>query len=81
MKINNRKLQNMAINHPAYIDCKDLVKNYRECTRKSYFFLTIDTTLSASDLLEFKRIFFFHLVKMIVTDQIKILCKMKHNLI
>ena len=59
MKINNRKLQNMAISHPAYIDYKDLVKNYRECTRKSYFFLTIDTTLSASDLLEFKRIFFF----------------------
>ena len=50
MKINNRKeLKNIAINHSADIDYKDFVKIYRECTRKPYSFLTIDTTLPVSD--------------------------------
>ena len=50
MKINNRKeLQNIAINHSVDIDFKDFLKIYRECTRESYTFLTIDTTLPASD--------------------------------
>ena len=34
MKINNRRnLQNIAINHSAYIDYKDFIKIYRECTK------------------------------------------------
>ena len=50
MKINNRKeLKNIEINHSADIDYKDFVKIYRECTRKPYSFLTIDTTLPVSD--------------------------------
>ena len=56
MKINNRKeLQNIAINHSADIDYKDFVKIYRECKRKTYSFLTIDTTLPASDPLRFTK--------------------------
>ena len=56
MKINNRKeLQNIAINHSADIDYKDLVKIYRECTREPYSFLTIDTMLSASNPLRFRK--------------------------
>ena len=56
MKINNRKeLQNIAINHSADIDYKDFVKIYRECTRKPYSFLTIDTTLPVSDPLRFRK--------------------------
>ena len=56
MKIKNRKeLQNIAINHSADIDYNDFVKIYRECTRKTYFFLTIDTTLPASDPLRFRK--------------------------
>ena len=44
MKINNRKeLQNIAINHSADIDYQDLMKIYRECTKKLYSFLIIDT--------------------------------------
>ena len=59
MKINNRKeLQNIAINHSADIDYKDFVKIYRECKKKTYSFLTIDTTLPASDPLRFITIFF-----------------------
>ena len=53
MKINNRKkLQNIAINHSADIDYNNFVRIYRECIRKPYIFLTIDTTLPASDPLK-----------------------------
>ena len=56
MKVNNRKeLQNIALNHSAGIDYKDFVKIYRECTKKPYSFLTIDTTLPASDPLRFRK--------------------------
>ena len=56
MKLNNtKKLQNIAINHSADIDYKDFVKIYRECTRRLYSFLTIDTTLPASDPLRFTK--------------------------
>ena len=41
---NKRELQNVAINHPADTDYKDFIKIYRDCTRKLYNFLTIDTT-------------------------------------
>ena len=56
MKIDNRReLQNIAINHSADIDYKDYVKIYRECTRKPFSFLTIDTTSPASDALRFRK--------------------------
>ena len=45
-KLNNkRELQNIAINHSADIDYKDFVKIYKNSTKESYNFLTIDTTL------------------------------------
>ena len=54
MKITSqRELQNIAINHSPDIDYKDFMKIYRECTRKLYSFLTIDTTLPGSDPLGF----------------------------
>ena len=44
-KLNNRtELQNIAISHSADIDYKDFIKIYRDCTKKLYNFLTIDTT-------------------------------------
>ena len=56
MKINSRReLQNIAINHSADIDYKDFMKIYRECTKEPYNFLTIDTTLPASDPLRFRK--------------------------
>ena len=58
MKSNNRKeLQNIAINICADIDYNDFLRIYRECTRKPYSFLTIDTTLPASDPLRFRKKF------------------------
>ena len=56
MKINNkRELQNVAINHSADIDYQDFLKVYRECTKEPYNFLTMDTTLPASDPLRFRK--------------------------
>ena len=56
MKINSRKeLQNIAINRSADIGYNDFLTIYRECTRKPYSFLTIDTTLPASDPLRFRK--------------------------
>ena len=53
--INKRELQNIAINHSAGIDYKDYMKIYKERTREPYSFLTIDTTLPASDPLRFRK--------------------------
>ena len=51
MKIDNkRELQNIAINHSTDIDYQDFIKIYRECRKKPYIFLTIDTTLPASKI-------------------------------
>ena len=56
MKVNNRKVsQNIAINYSADIDYKDFMKIYRECIKESYSFLTIDTTLPASNSLRFRK--------------------------
>ena len=56
MKINNRKeLQNITINHCADIDYKDFIKIYRKCAKELYSFLTIDTTLPASNPLRFRK--------------------------
>ena len=56
MTINNkRELQNIAINHFADIDYQGFRKIYRECSKEPYYFLTIDTTLPASDSLRFRR--------------------------
>ena len=56
MKINNRKeLQNIAINHSFDIDYEDFMKIYRECAKKPYNFLTMDTTLPAVDLSKFRK--------------------------
>ena len=57
MKINNRKeLQNIAINHSADIEYQDFMKIDLECTKEPYNnFLTIDTTLPASNPLRFRK--------------------------
>ena len=56
MKINNRKeLQSIAINHSVDIDYKDFTKICRECTKEPFGFLTIDTTLPASDPLRVRK--------------------------
>ena len=56
MKINNRReLQNIATDHSADIDYKNFMKIYRECTKETFYFLTINTTLPASDPLKFRK--------------------------
>ena len=56
MKISNkRESQNIAINHSADIDYGDFMKIYRECTKETYNFLTIDTTLPVSNPLKLRK--------------------------
>ena len=57
MKINNKwELQNIAINHSADIDYSNFMKIYRECAKEPYNFLTIDTTLPTSNLLDLEKV-------------------------
>ena len=56
MKISSRKeFKNIAINHSADIDYKGFVRIYKECIRKPYSFLTIDTALPANDPLKSRK--------------------------
>ena len=56
LKINNKEeLQNIAINYSADIDYKDFMKIYRECTKKLFNFLAIDTKSPASNPLRFRK--------------------------
>ena len=56
MKINSkRELQNIVMNHSTDIDYQDFKKIYRECTKEPYNFLTIVTSLPASDSLRFRK--------------------------
>ena len=56
MKIHNRReLQQIAINHSADIDNKDFLKIYRNCTKGSYSFFTINTTLAANNPMRFRK--------------------------
>ena len=56
MKIHNKKeSQNIAINLSSDIDYIDFVKIYRDFTKEPYTFLTIDTTLPASNPLRFRK--------------------------
>ena len=64
MKINNkRELQNIGINHSVDNDYQDFMNIYRECTKEPFNFLTIKTTLSASNLLRFRKKIFNALQK------------------
>ena len=58
MKIHSkRKLQQIAVNHSADIDYKDVSKIYRKCTKELYSFLTINTTLFAENPVRFRKNF------------------------
>ena len=52
------KLLDIKINNKRDIDYKDFVKISRECTKEQCCFLTIDTTIPASDPLRFRKDFF-----------------------
>ena len=81
MKIRTKiELQNIAINHSADIDYKEVMNIYRECTYKPYSFLTIDTTLPADIPFRFRKNHIRFIIKMTLTDEINILAdKIKAN--
>ena len=73
MKIHNeRELQNVATNHSADIDYKDFMNIYRKCTNRPYSLLTNDTTLSCNNPLRFRKKYFKLIIKMTLTDELKI---------
>ena len=58
MKIQSkRELQNIARDNSGDIDFKDFLKIYKNCTNEPYYFMTIDTTLSSSDPIRFRKNF------------------------
>ena len=58
MKIQSkRELQNIARDNSGDVDFKDFLKIYKDCTREPYSFMTIDTTLSSSDPIRFRKNF------------------------
>ena len=61
------------MNHSADIDYKDFMKIYRKCTSELYSFLTIDTTLPADNSFRFRKKSFRSIIKMTLTDELKIL--------
>ena len=64
MKINNRvELKNITNNHSAHIDYHNFKKIYRKCIKEPFNFLTVDTTLPASNRLGFRRNLFESLKK------------------
>ena len=50
-----RELQQIAISHSADIEYKDFMNIHWKCTSETYSFLTIDTTLSSSNSLRFRK--------------------------
>ena len=63
MKINSkRESKNISINHSANIDYQEFIKIHRECGKEPSNFLTIDTTLQASDRLSFRKNLFEYFV-------------------
>ena len=52
---NKRELQQIAFNHLSDIDFQDFMNLCKECTAKRYSFLVIDTTLTADNLLQFRK--------------------------
>ena len=56
MKVHNkRELKQIAFNHSAHIDYKGFMKICWNCTKETYSFLKIDTTLPADDLFRFRQ--------------------------
>ena len=54
MKIpNKQELQQVVFNHSSYIDFRDFMNLYKNCTAKPYFFFVIDTTLTSDNPLPF----------------------------
>ena len=52
---NKRELQNIATNYSADSGYKDFMMIYRKSTSEPYSFLIIDTTLTFSDPLTFRK--------------------------
>ena len=55
--LNERDLQQIALNHSSDINFKDFIKIYKTCTTEPYSFLVNDTTVSSDNPLRFRKVF------------------------
>ena len=55
MKIPNKELQQIALNHSPDINLKDFINVYKKCPDKPYSFLVNDTTLASNNPLRFRK--------------------------
>ena len=53
--LNNRELQQTAINHSSDISTENFVNVYRKCTAEPYSFFVNDTTLASDNPLRFRK--------------------------
>ena len=53
--LNERELQQIALNHSPDADSKNFIKIYKKCTDESYSFLVDDTTLASDNSLRFRK--------------------------
>ena len=53
--INERELQQIALNHSSGIYSEDFIEIYKKCTDKEHSFLVDDTTLTSGNLLRFRK--------------------------
>ena len=78
---NKRELKKVAINHSKNIGCKPFRSIHRICTKEPYSFLIIDIILPADNSLCFRKKSFTFIIKMTLTDELKVLDdKIKGNL-
>ena len=55
--LNERKLQQIAVNHLSDISTKGFINIYRKCTAEPFSFLVNDTTLVLDNPLRFRKLF------------------------
>ena len=78
---NKRELKKVAINHSENIGYKPFRSIHRICTKEPYSFLIIDIILPADNSLCFRKKSFTFIIKMTLTDELKVLDdKIKANL-
>ena len=76
-----KRAKTIAINHSEDIDYKDFRSIHRICTKELYSFLIIDIILPADNSLCFRKKSFTFIIKMTLTDELKVLDdKIKGNL-
>ena len=55
LKLPNKELQQIALNHLSDIEFRDIMKLYKDYTKESFPFLVIDAALPSDNPLRFRK--------------------------